>query len=175
MTAPTDYELNLYAARIRLNLEGLLDHQSSEGKRSADARKSSTGKSLIPSVPSDAVIVEWRELRACDADIGDWFDIPNYSLKGQRNYCAPLIAVCSDCLVRAECLEDAMSRNEPNGIWGGLLPKERRALRRRRAGGSVSSKCGTVAGYAQHRRNNESQCEDCKRANRQATARRRAK
>ena len=173
VNVPTDYELNLYAARVRLNLEALVDHQSSEGKRSADAGKSSAGKSLLPSVPSDAVIIEWRDLAACHFADGDWFDIPNYSLKGQRNYCAPLIGVCSECTVRAECLEDAMSRNEPNGIWGGLLPKERRSLRRRRAGGTISSKCGTEAGYAQHRRNNESQCEDCKRANRQATERRR--
>ena len=176
VNVPTDYELNLYAARVRLNLDGMIDHKSSGGVtvRGRDRKSPSAGKAITPPehIPDD-LRVEWRDYAAClDAD-GDWFDVPNYSLKGQRNHCAALIGVCSECPVRVECLEYAMEFNLPHGIFGGLLPKERRSLRRRRAGGTTSDKCGTEAGYAQHRRNNESQCEDCKRANRVATERRR--
>lgn len=35
------------------------------------------------------------------------------------------------CPVRAECLWDAVSRDEPHGIWGGLSHRERNALTRK--------------------------------------------
>jgi WhiB family redox-sensing transcriptional regulator len=41
-------------------------------------------------------------------------------------------AVCGGCPVRAECLDSALSRGIDYGVWGGLTPDERRALRRRR-------------------------------------------
>lgn len=41
-------------------------------------------------------------------------------------------AICNDCPIQAQCLEMAMSSNEKWGIWGGLMPAERQALRRRR-------------------------------------------
>lgn len=38
--------------------------------------------------------------------------------------------VCAVCPVRAECLEHALTRSEPDGVWGGLTVRERRALKR---------------------------------------------
>jgi WhiB family redox-sensing transcriptional regulator len=35
------------------------------------------------------------------------------------------------CPVRAECLWDAVKRDEPHGIWGGLSHRERNALTRK--------------------------------------------
>jgi WhiB family redox-sensing transcriptional regulator len=35
------------------------------------------------------------------------------------------------CPVRAECLWDAVRRDEPHGIWGGLSHRERNALMRK--------------------------------------------
>lgn len=35
------------------------------------------------------------------------------------------------CPVRSECLWDAVSREEPHGIWGGLSHRERNALVRK--------------------------------------------
>jgi WhiB family transcriptional regulator, redox-sensing transcriptional regulator len=32
---------------------------------------------------------------------------------------AALIAICAACLVRAECLADAVDRDEHYGVWGG--------------------------------------------------------
>jgi hypothetical protein len=39
-------------------------------------------------------------------------------------------AVCATCPVAAECLTWAIESNQPEGIWGGHTPKERRAIRR---------------------------------------------
>lgn len=40
--------------------------------------------------------------------------------------------LCSFCPVRRECLDDAIARNDPNGVWGGLNPEQRKRERRRR-------------------------------------------
>ena len=37
----------------------------------------------------------------------------------------------NSCPVRAECLWDAVSRDEPHGIWGGLSHRERNAFVRK--------------------------------------------
>jgi WhiB family transcriptional regulator, redox-sensing transcriptional regulator len=42
-------------------------------------------------------------------------------------------ATCVGCPVRAECLAWALDQHEVHGVWGGLSPRERRALLRRRA------------------------------------------
>ena len=44
-------------------------------------------------------------------------------------------AVCANCPVTARCLDWALRAGEPDGIWGGTTPEERRYLRagRRRA------------------------------------------
>ena len=41
-------------------------------------------------------------------------------------------AICTQCGVRAECLEWAMATSQDAGVWGGLSEEERRALRRAR-------------------------------------------
>jgi WhiB family transcriptional regulator, redox-sensing transcriptional regulator len=38
--------------------------------------------------------------------------------------------LCSDCPVRARCLEFAVTTNQEYGVWGGADEDERRALRR---------------------------------------------
>ena len=38
--------------------------------------------------------------------------------------------ICTDCPVKAECLEYALENDERFGIWGGLSERERRKLRR---------------------------------------------
>jgi WhiB family redox-sensing transcriptional regulator len=39
--------------------------------------------------------------------------------------------ICSQCNVKAECLEYALKNDERFGIWGGLSERERRRLKRR--------------------------------------------
>jgi WhiB family redox-sensing transcriptional regulator len=40
--------------------------------------------------------------------------------------------VCRRCPVRVKCLEYAIGTKEPEGIWGGLTPRERKAYTRRK-------------------------------------------
>ncbi|MFK0259311.1 WhiB family transcriptional regulator [Streptomyces sp. NPDC090445] len=41
-------------------------------------------------------------------------------------------AVCTDCVVRLECLAQALDNRIEHGVWGGMTERERRALLRRR-------------------------------------------
>lgn len=41
---------------------------------------------------------------------------------------------CVGCPVRTQCLDEAITRGEPFGIWGGLTTDERRGFKRRRGG-----------------------------------------
>lgn len=41
-------------------------------------------------------------------------------------------AICRACPVSKECLDEAIERREPWGMWGGMNPEERRASERRR-------------------------------------------
>ncbi len=49
--------------------------------------------------------------------------------------------ICQACQIRAVCLEQALAFKEPDGVWGGMTPSERRSLirRRRRAQGAISA------------------------------------
>ncbi|MGZ6792984.1 MAG: WhiB family transcriptional regulator [Mycobacteriales bacterium] len=40
--------------------------------------------------------------------------------------------VCQGCVVRTECLADALDNRVEFGVWGGMTERERRALLRRR-------------------------------------------
>jgi WhiB family redox-sensing transcriptional regulator len=39
-------------------------------------------------------------------------------------------AICARCGVRPDCLSWALRAGEPDGVWGGTTPEERRHLRR---------------------------------------------
>ena len=41
-------------------------------------------------------------------------------------------ALCLGCVVRTECLADALDNEVEFGVWGGMTERERRALLRRR-------------------------------------------
>jgi WhiB family redox-sensing transcriptional regulator len=38
-------------------------------------------------------------------------------------------AICAQCAVRSDCLSWALRAGEPEGVWGGTTPEERRYLR----------------------------------------------
>lgn len=44
----------------------------------------------------------------------------------------PARSVCGECPVRLQCLDYALSRELAYGVFGGLTPRERQALVRRR-------------------------------------------
>lgn len=67
---------------------------------------------------------EWMDDALCAQIGGDhWFPA-----KGDATWRAK--SICRRCPVTAECLDYALERGEPHGIWGGISERERRALRR---------------------------------------------
>lgn len=70
----------------------------------------------------------WVEQAACQGlDVRLFYpDGGNRSGRARR--------VCAGCLVRASCLEHALTTNERWGVWGGKSEDERRAMRRQRRG-----------------------------------------
>ena len=66
-------------------------------------------------------------------DPDEWFPVsPN--VRVARIQAARAIALCTACPVRAECLEFAMRNwtdGSGEGVWGGFVAAERRAIRRR--------------------------------------------
>jgi WhiB family redox-sensing transcriptional regulator len=69
------------------------------------------------------VILDWAYLAACGDDPDRLF------VEGARQHQAK--QVCSGCLVRRQCLAEALDNRTEHGVWGGLTERERRALLRR--------------------------------------------
>ncbi len=75
-----------------------------------------------------------RNARCADAglDADHWFPV-SVEADRARQEAAAAIAICSTCMVRAQCL--ALSLRDwdvgQHGVWGGLVAAERAALRRR--------------------------------------------
>ena len=55
-------------------------------------------------------------------------DVNFYPDRGEST--APAKAVCRDCLVRRECLVDAIEHAEDDGVWGGSSGIQRKRARR---------------------------------------------
>lgn len=55
-------------------------------------------------------------------------------------------STCDECPVRAECLDVALTSGERFGIWGGLDPDERLALRKRQQRRKQTSRTGRADG-----------------------------
>jgi WhiB family redox-sensing transcriptional regulator len=49
-------------------------------------------------------------------------------------------SLCGVCPVRAQCLEGALSRQEPAGVWGGELFEDGRIIAKKRKAGRPSLK-----------------------------------
>lgn len=54
-----------------------------------------------------------------------------YPAKGDHS--GPARAVCGRCIVAEQCLEYALEHDDQHGIYGGLVVRERRAIRDKRA------------------------------------------
>jgi WhiB family redox-sensing transcriptional regulator len=80
------------------------------------------------------IAVDWEDSAACADKPTDWF-FPTSIARGMYDRAR---AVCRDCPVREECLDDCMAaegyglrRGSRHGMFGGLNPKQRDALRER--------------------------------------------
>lgn len=69
----------------------------------------------------------WWEDAACRTADPELF-FPTRELPREQRRAAEREAksICSRCPVIAECLQAALERDERHGIWGGLLPRERK-------------------------------------------------
>ncbi|MDP7599170.1 MAG: WhiB family transcriptional regulator [Acidimicrobiales bacterium] len=74
------------------------------------------------------VVVVWHQRGACRGlDASIFYPDPDDDPQANRAK-----AVCEGCEVREACLEHALSRREPTGVWGGATELERRRITRRR-------------------------------------------
>ncbi|NUR91631.1 MAG: WhiB family transcriptional regulator [Nonomuraea sp.] len=74
--------------------------------------------------------LDWAAHAACqDADPSLFFPITWEERPGRPEERAR--RVCRSCPVRAACLDWALRTGEPDGMWGGTTPEERRRLRAR--------------------------------------------
>lgn len=116
---------------------------------------------------------EWQARAACAGmSPDDWFHDDRSS-----NYDAAK-RVCATCTVRDECLQFAIDNGERYGVWGGLSPKQRRALaaEQREAVGLPRN----ASAYALARRRSglhgrQCRCDDCKADRNRKTAEWRAR
>jgi WhiB family transcriptional regulator, redox-sensing transcriptional regulator len=72
-----------------------------------------------------AWIVDWPSRAACRISDPDTLFVQGAAQNRAK-------AVCLGCVVRTECLADALDNNIEFGVWGGMTERERRALLRRR-------------------------------------------
>lgn len=81
----------------------------------------------MQSVTSETEEITWQRFANClgvDPDL--FFPERGASTREAKE-------VCRACVVRADCLEYAITNGEKFGIWGGLSERERRRIRRARA------------------------------------------
>lgn len=73
---------------------------------------------------------DWQLLAACRGVDTSVFYSPDAE-RGARRLARERVAkaVCGTCPVILSCREQALRADEPFGVWGGLTPEERRALR----------------------------------------------
>lgn len=76
-----------------------------------------------------------RYARCADStlDPDQWFPVSAEADKA-RHEAAAAITVCTTCLVRTQCLELSLRSWDigQHGVWGGLVPADRAALRRQK-------------------------------------------
>lgn len=117
---------------------------------------------------------DWREEAACKGRPARiWFPgaIPDGLRATAGDPYAYARSICAGCPAKDACLAYALETREPNGLWGGLDPVERRALGRPAKPMRKDPAHGTAPGYKQHRRLGEDACVECTEANRRAVAR----
>lgn len=115
----------------------------------------------------------WWDSAACKDRAADTF-FPDVAHRGAYKLAR---AVCADCPVRQACLEDALSRNERYGIWGGKTTRERDKYARNATPVPtvMPTGCDGLASggqYYRETRNGGKPCEQCRLA---YNARRRAR
>jgi WhiB family redox-sensing transcriptional regulator len=69
--------------------------------------------------------LEWASRGACKSSSADELFVQGSAQNRAK-------AICGGCVVRTECLADALDSRIEFGVWGGMTERERRALLKRR-------------------------------------------
>lgn len=91
-------------------------------------------------------------------------DLNDHTEARQLCQICPAILACHSLLIEVMQESTGGPAGGPQGTWAGRLIAETHNRR--------PARCGTESGYAQHRRNGDEPCDDCRTAHRQAEARR---
>lgn len=89
----------------------------------------------IPTIRSGTTEVrepDWQALARCNNGTGSMLDL---FFSEQLDDIAAAKAFCLGCGVRVECLEGALARREPWGVWGGELFANGKILAQKRKRG----------------------------------------
>jgi WhiB family transcriptional regulator, redox-sensing transcriptional regulator len=78
-----------------------------------------------------ARLVRQAQCADTDLDADLWFPVNPHPVRARRE-AAEAIAICDACPVRAQCLAWSLEHWTlgQHGVWGGLVPADRAALRR---------------------------------------------
>jgi WhiB family redox-sensing transcriptional regulator len=79
----------------------------------------------MDSIAAAASTYEWASRGACRTTDPDSLFVQGAAQNRAKG-------VCMSCVVRTECLADALDNRIEFGVWGGMTERERRALLRRR-------------------------------------------
>jgi WhiB family redox-sensing transcriptional regulator len=77
-----------------------------------------------------APALDWDK-GACTRRVDDLF-FPSGESEAARAQADRAKLICARCPIRQACLSWALANREDQGVWGGLTPKERRTLHRRK-------------------------------------------
>jgi len=82
------------------------------------------------------VEVDWQSQARCRGSDANLFFSPTHleSREERQQREGRAKSICSECVVRAQCLDFALATRESHGIWGGLNELERRHAMARQAG-----------------------------------------
>ncbi len=86
-------------------------------------------------VPDRLTEPTWRVDAQCRTKNAVHFFAPSHFERREEKHAreGAARALCGSCKVQVQCLEYALTVQEPHGIWGGLNELERRRLLRKRA------------------------------------------
>lgn len=82
--------------------------------------------------PPAALCAPRDGLPATPVHVNRWFPHRYYNGSRLTPEAEAAIAVCDQCPREADCLLEALDRNETDGIWGGTTPQMRGRLRRKK-------------------------------------------
>ena len=80
--------------------------------------------------------VDWQTEARCRGSDANLFFAPTHLESREERLAreARAKSVCSECVVRKQCLDFAIATREPHGIWGGMNEVEPRHAIARQAG-----------------------------------------